>query len=136
MQRRSVDDMGDITTVIGPGSKIVGSLSGKGNYAISGSVEGDCNLDGSVLLQEQGEWKGVLSARVVVIAGQIDGQIAATEKLELTRSARVRGDVKSPVIAIAEGAVLDGKITMEGADITRFEEKRDDHPPKATVTTS
>jgi len=135
MQRRAVDEMGDITTVIGPGSKFVGSFSGKGNYAISGSVEGDCNLEGSVLLQDEGAWKGVLTARVVVVAGAVEGQIEANEKLELTRSARVRGDVKAPVIAIAEGAVLDGKITMQSASVTRYEEKRGDHPPRTSIET-
>jgi len=135
MQRRAVDDMGEITTVIGAGSKFSGTFSGKGNFAISGSVEGDCNLEGSVVLQNEGAWKGALIARVVVIAGAVEGQIEANEKLELTKSARVRGDIKAPVIAIAEGAKLDGKITMESANVTRYEERRDAHPPQTAIET-
>ena len=135
-QRRAVDELRDITTVVGPGAKFVGTLSGTGNYAIGGSFEGDCNVDGSVLLQEQGEWNGSLGARVVVVAGTVKGKIMAGDKLELTRSARVRGDVQAPVIAIAEGAVLDGKITMESAAVTHYQEKRGDHPPQTRIETT
>jgi len=134
-QRRALDDFGEFTTAIGHGARFVGALSGHGNYAVDGDVDGECNIDGTLILQEHGTWRGTLQAKVVVIAGRVDGQIVAAEKLELTRSARVQGDVAAPVIAIAEGAKLDGRISMQGSTVTRYTERRDTHPPQARIDT-
>src|SRR3989344_3892509 len=75
---------------------------------------------------ELARWEGDITAANVVIAGEVRGDVTAREKLELAASARIRGNIKSPVIAMAEGAALDGKVDMAQApQLTRFSEKRE-----------
>ena len=124
-KRRAVDQVREFATVIGPESIFTGDFTGKDNYVVYGQVKGDCELVGTLVLGETGNWKGNISAANVVIAGQILGDVSAHAKLELASTARITGNISSPVIAIAEGAVYDGKVRM-GRDtrLTHFNERR------------
>ena len=124
-RRRTLDHVPAFSTVIGAGSTCAGNFSGKDNYAVYGRVEGECDLDGTLMLGQSGHWVGEIVATHVIIAGTVEGNVTAREKLELAPSANIRGNLKSAVIAIAEGAVYDGQIRMEQATrVTRFVERR------------
>lgn len=92
---------------------------------ISGEVEGDCDLSGSVSITRQGIWKGKLKARSVIIAGTVDGDIEANGRVEIGDTARITGTVSGEAIAVAEGAVVEGSMKTTGrAAPTEFVEKR------------
>jgi cytoskeletal protein CcmA (bactofilin family) len=80
-----------------------------------------------VVIAETGRWKGNLVADVVVVAGEVSGNITASGKIELLASAKVIGNLRCPVIAIATGAIHEGRMDMGPAmRVERFFEKRDD----------
>lgn len=124
-KRRIRDAVGRFASVLGPEAVLRGELSGSGDYIVLGRVEGDSNLDSTLLLERSGVWQGRLQARTIVIAGSLDGEAVAAERVELTATARVRGDIRAPSVAIAEGAVFEGQI-RSGADteVTYFRERR------------
>lgn len=123
-RRRAVDRI-DFSTRIGKESVYRGDIAGSENYLVYGSVYGDSDIQGHLLLAPGARWRGDIRARHVVIAGEVNGNVSATEKLELQESARIMGNITAPVIAIAEGAVYDGKIHMRPRpQVTRFSEKR------------
>ncbi len=124
-RRRTLDRVPVFSTIIGAGSTCSGNFAGKDNYAVYGRVEGECDLAGTLMLGETGHWVGEIVATNVVIAGKVEGDVTAREKLELAPTANIRGNLKSSVIAIAEGAVYHGQIRMEQATrVTRFVERR------------
>jgi cytoskeletal protein CcmA (bactofilin family) len=124
-KRRATDNIVTYTTEIGPDAVFEGKLQGEGNYSIHGKVVGESDISGILLLETEGEWVGNVLADVVIIAGTVKGSVMAREKLELRVGGRVQGDLEAPVIAIAEGAVYDGKIKMaKAANITRYKERR------------
>lgn len=124
-KRRTSDSLGQHETRIGSEARFDGELSGSSNYSIAGTVNGKCNIDGVVYIEESGAWEGEIQARVVIVAGTVVGNIIATEKLVLENSCVVRGKLSAVAIAIAEGAQYEGKIAMDVAqNITRFTEKR------------
>lgn len=124
-KRRATDNIITYTTEVGPDAVFEGKLQGEGNYSIHGKVVGESDISGTLLLETEGEWIGNVLADVVIIAGNVKGNVMAREKLELRISGRVQGDLEAPVIAIAEGAVYDGKIKMaKAANITRYKERR------------
>lgn len=128
-KRRSTDQIRTYTTEIGPDAVFKGKLLGEGNYAVRGKVVGESDISGILLLRTEGEWVGDVLADVVIIAGNIKGHVMAREKIELQQTGRVEGDLEAPALAIAEGAVYDGKIKMaKRANITRFKEKRGVEP--------
>jgi cytoskeletal protein CcmA (bactofilin family) len=104
---------------------VVGVLSGKGDFMISGMVEGDCDLSGAVSITRQGSWNGTLKADSVIIAGTVEGDIEARGRVEIADSARITGTVTGEAIAVAEGAVVEGVMRTTGhSRPTGFVEKR------------
>jgi len=128
--RRTLDHVGQFTSMLGPQSVYKGVFQGKDSHIVYGEVQGECDIDGTLVLGEGGRWRGNIHARNVVIAGEVEGDIRADGKLELARTAVVRGKISSPVVAIARGAVHDGSIRMtDQTKVTRFEDRRE--PPEA-----
>ena len=125
-RRRIQDSTKGPTTIIASGSKITGKLSGKGSYIFCGVVEGDCDIDGPVTLAPGGHWIGTLKATDVVIAGTVDGDVVADQRVEIAGTARVAGSLSGHSIAVAEGAVIEGEIKVtSGTPAVKFDEKRD-----------
>jgi cytoskeletal protein CcmA (bactofilin family) len=124
-KRRLRDRASGPATLISEGCKVTGVLSGRGDFMISGIVEGDCDLNGAVSITRQGVWNGSLKADSVIIAGTVEGDIEARGRIEITNSARISGTVTGEAIAVAEGAVVEGTMRTTGRSTpTGFVEKR------------
>ena len=124
-RRRLSDKMPSSPTLIGVGTNVVGDLEVEGDLVIGGSVRGDGMVRGSVTLFETGRWQGRVAAKFAVIAGEVDGEIRVAEKLEIRKSARIRGQVSARSIAVAQGAVIEGDLAVtSGAEVVRYDEKR------------
>ena len=118
---------GQAVTVIAPGARFEGRLSGGGCVVVSGRFEGDCDLQGSITLAEGGEWQGVLVADDVVVAGHVEGDVYARERVEVGPKARISGSLSGRSVAIAEGAVIEGELRVGedgGEPPLRFRERR------------
>lgn len=125
--RRMRDQSSGKATLINEGCKINGEISGNGDFIVHGEVVGDCIIDGTVSLADSGLWQGSIRADNVIVAGQIDGDITANGKVEITTTAKITGTVTGEAIAVAEGAVVEGVMKTTGkADPLEFVEKRDD----------
>jgi cytoskeletal protein CcmA (bactofilin family) len=123
--RRLRDRSGGLPTLINEGCKITGLLSGTGDFQISGEVDGDCDLEGTVTLTKSGYWSGTIKAGHVVVAGHVEGDIIADGRVEITSTAKITGTVSGEAIAVAEGAIVEGIMKTTGRrDPTEFVEKR------------
>jgi len=123
--RRLRDLKSDSATLISEGCKISGLITGSGDFLINGEIEGDCDLSGTVTLAASGFWKGSIKAGNVIVAGHVEGDIAADSKVEITDTARITGTVAAAAIAVAEGAVVEGVMkTTAAAKPVEFVEKR------------
>lgn len=122
--RRALDRV-EFGAVIGADATYRGDLNGDDNYLVNGQVHGRCDIGGHLLLSPGASWQGDIVAAHVVIAGDVVGDVYASAKLELKSTARIRGNITSPVIAMAEGALYDGEIRMRPRpQLVRFNEKR------------
>ena len=79
--RRTLDRVGGVSTVIGADSKFVGEISGEENIVIHGQIEGDCDLKGTLVVEEDAIWTGIINAQNVIIAGKVIGDVFSAEKL-------------------------------------------------------
>jgi len=124
--RRTLDQVDEFTSMLGPQSSYTGVFQGKDNYIVYGEVQGECDIEGTLVLGQGGRWRGNIRAVNVVIAGDVQGDIHAAAKLELAGTARVRGKITSPIVAMAQGAVHDGQLRMtKSTHVTRFNERRE-----------
>jgi cytoskeletal protein CcmA (bactofilin family) len=124
-QRRLSDKTSSTPTFVGVGTELVGRLRCQGDLVVGGHAQADCEVVGSFTLSEGGSWEGRLQAANAVIAGDVVGDIVVAEKLEIRKTARIRGSVTARSIAVAQGARIDGEMSVtSGAPVVRYEEKR------------
>ena len=113
-------------TLIGVGSEFIGNFDCAGDLVVSGSVVGNGKIAGSITISDTGQWQGDIATGVAIIAGELKGDISTTDKLEIRKTARIRGNVRAKSIAIATGAVIDGEMSVtSSAPVVHFDERRD-----------
>jgi len=125
LKRRIQDSANGPTTYVAASTTIVGTITGKGAYVFCGSVEGDCDIEGPLTLAAGGRWRGTVKATDIVVAGVVEGDVVAQQRVEILGTARITGSLAGNSIAVAEGAIIAGEIkVMSGATPTTFNEKR------------
>lgn len=124
-RRRLTDRVSSSPTFIGVGTTLTGNLDCEGDLVVGGHVVGDSKVGSAFTLSEGGRWEGKLQVRTAIVAGEWVGEIVVSEKLEIRKSARIRGVVSARSIAVAQGALIDGEMAVtSGAPVVRYEEKR------------
>ncbi len=99
---------------IGKSVIIKGELAGSEDLTIEGHVEGKIELKDHVLtIGPNGKIKAQVFAKAVVVLGEVTGNVAATEKVDIKDGGSVDGDIISPRVAIAEGAHFRGSVDMQ-----------------------
>ncbi len=125
---------------IGKSVIIKGDLSGSEDLTIEGQVEGKIELRQNVLtIGANGKIKAQIFAKTVVILGEVQGNITATERVDIRDNGSVDGDLSAPRIAIADGAHFRGSIDMQkpsagskpAADAKAVENKPAENKPAA-----
>lgn len=103
---------------IGKSIQIKGDLTGNEDLVIEGLVEGRVDLPNNQLtVGAEGKIQAAISAKSVVVIGHVTGDVSAVERIEVQATGIIDGDVKAPRLIVAEGAVLNGAVSM-GASAT------------------
>jgi cytoskeletal protein CcmA (bactofilin family) len=97
------------TSVIDHGCDAQGSMSFAGTVAMNGKFRGELLSADTLYLGLEGEVEAEVRVTVGFISGQIKGNIAGRERIELSRSARIFGNIVTPILVLEEGAVFDGQ---------------------------
>lgn len=82
------------------------------NLRISGNFEGTLDTKGKLMVGDKATIKANITGEYISISGDVRGNIKATSLLELQSTARLSGDIESPLLIVKEGAVLNGSIKM------------------------
>jgi len=101
----------EISTIIGLGSTITGELKGKAVVRIDGTVIGNVNVEGGIVLGEKGVIKGDIQTASAIIYGTVNGNVKS-QNLEIKKTGKVNGDIKTEAIEIEMGAQYNGKLEM------------------------
>jgi cytoskeletal protein CcmA (bactofilin family) len=112
----SVDAVGD--TTVGAGSVAHGGITAQGTVRVDGSVEGDVEATGNVIIGKEGRVQGMIKGHSVLVAGQVRGNITTANRLEIVSTGKVWGDVTAPTLLIEEGALFSGRSLMHGPEDT------------------
>jgi len=100
--------------VIGPGIHINGDISGDENLIVEGRVDGKILLDShQVEVGQSGCVNADITAKVIKIAGEVRGDITGTEKVVISRSGNVHGNIVAPRMTLEDGAIFKGSIDMD-----------------------
>jgi cytoskeletal protein CcmA (bactofilin family) len=123
---------------IGKSVVIKGELNGSEDLTIEGHVEGRIELKDHVLtIGPNGKIKAQVFAKSVIVLGEVNGNVTATDKVDIRDGGSVDGDIISPRVAIAEGAHFRGSVDMQrkGAPAAQQQAKSPapSQPEKASV---
>jgi cytoskeletal protein CcmA (bactofilin family) len=99
------------------GCKVSGKLSFAGPALIDGEVDGDVTANGSVTIGESALVTALIRAASITVAGKVAADLTASQRIEIQSSAKVHGNLTSPVLVIHEGAVVNGDLAIRRQDI-------------------
>ena len=114
----------DAETIIGTGVKVEGTFNAVGDVIIKGQLVGSLATENDVFLRDTGTVEADIKAKNASIAGELKGNLAVDEKIELAATAKVSGDINCRVLAISEGAVLNGRCKVGGEGAASVKEKK------------
>jgi cytoskeletal protein CcmA (bactofilin family) len=98
---------------IGQSVEIKGELTGNEDLTIDGKIQGKIILrDHNLTIGSNGRISAEIEAKTVVVLGEVIGNISADDKIEITPSGSVQGDLSAPRVALADGSSFKGNIDM------------------------
>ncbi len=108
-------DRGDpgLVSVFAAGLVVEGEIRSDGDVRIEGRVNGNVSVAGEVTVAPRGHVEGDVEAASVVVAGEVEGTIRARESARLVAGSRVNADIRSPRLAVDDGATLNGRVEMD-----------------------
>jgi cytoskeletal protein CcmA (bactofilin family) len=114
------NSMGRSSSYLGAGLQIKGEITGNEDLKLDSKVDGLISIGGFRLtMGPASRLDGNIVAREAVIAGEVNGDISAFDRIEVSKSASIVGDLSTSKIRIEEGAYFKGGIEIgkQGAQI-------------------
>ena len=112
LSRSVVSDGVDVESLIGERTHFEGTLKCEGAVRLLGSVQGEIQSAGTIIVEEKAHVTARLTAAQVTIAGQVDGQIYCEGRVEIRPTGRVTGEISAGALIVQEGAYFDGNSKM------------------------
>jgi cytoskeletal protein CcmA (bactofilin family) len=126
--------------MIGPSIHIKGTVTGDEDLSIQGKVEGTIDLgEHEVAVGQSGKVTADIKAKTVRIEGEVAGDVTGREKVVISKSGRVRGNIIAPRVTLEDGAIFKGSIDMDPGDSAHSQPQpaaRTDKPAAASTQTT
>jgi cytoskeletal protein CcmA (bactofilin family) len=104
---------GTLSGFVGGGTVVTGEANFKAMMRVDGHLSGRVSSSsGTLIVGANGKVDANIEVAVAVIHGTINGDIIATQRLELGRAAKVNGNIQTPSLIIEQGAVFEGTCKM------------------------
>lgn len=114
---------GRLSGFVGHGTTLTGETEFHAMLRVDGHLIGTvASESGTLIIGTNGQVDANISVAAAMINGAVNGDIIATEKLQLGRTARVMGNIQSPRLIVEEGAILEGSCSMLKARENQEEE--------------
>ena len=102
----------DFPTIIGADAKFKGDLSFDKSVKVLGSFEGRIDTKGDLVVASGGMLQADVEAGNIIIEGELNGNVAAKDMVELKQSARLQGDLRCERLIVTEGARFVGHCSV------------------------
>jgi cytoskeletal protein CcmA (bactofilin family) len=114
---KSTSALAGTPAVIGAGISINGDISGTESLLVEGKIEGKISLPGhQVEVGQTGKVNADILAKFVKVNGELKGDIEGREKVVITKSGNVRGNISAPRVMLEDGAIFKGSIDIDPAE--------------------
>lgn len=114
---------GRLSGFVGHGTTLTGETEFHAMLRVDGHLVGTVSSEaGTLIIGTNGQVDANVTVAAAMVNGTVNGDIVASEKLQLGRTARVLGNIQSPRLIVEEGAILEGSCSMLKARETQEEE--------------
>ncbi|MBV9926332.1 MAG: polymer-forming cytoskeletal protein [Acidobacteria bacterium] len=104
---------GTLTGFVGNGTTLTGEANFKGMLRVDGGLSGRVSsADGTLIVSTNGRVDANVEVAVAQIYGTVNGDITASKRIEMGRTAKVTGNIQTPTLAIEQGAIFEGSCRM------------------------
>ena len=108
---------GTLSGFVGSGTVVTGETNFKAMMRIDGQMSGRISsIGGTLVIGANGRVDANIEVAVATVHGAVNGDIVATQRLELGRSAKVSGNIQTPSLMIEQGAIFEGSCKMTQLD--------------------
>lgn len=108
------------------GCEFHGKLVFQGAFRIGGVFSGEIHTPDTVIIADGAKVEGNIRAGTVIICGEVQGKVIATERVEVHRPAIFKGEVLTPSLIMDEGVIFDGSTQMTGSLQTLSPDQEED----------
>ncbi len=117
-------DMEKLKSFLGTQSEFQGELRAKGILRLDGAVIGKIEAD-QVILSESSFIKGDIAAQRIFVGGRVEGNLRASELVEIRPKGQVRGEIFTGKLLVMEGGEFNGRIEMTACEtkVVDFEQR-------------
>ncbi len=102
----------DNITLLAKGVLLRGEIRVEGTVRIDGRLEGDLHTAGTVVVGEDGDVQGTITAGTLISSGKIKANVRAMERVQLLKTGVLVGEVHTPAFAMEDGAKFQGLSDM------------------------
>jgi len=120
MTNRRKDKDEEIKAFLGKGAEFDGKLVLNGLVRIDGEFKGEALGNGTLIIGEGACVEADIAVNSVFISGEVRGNLDIRERTEISSTGRLLGNVKTAVLEVKEGAVIDGTCQMSGNDKSEY----------------
>ena len=106
---------GALYNALTAGSKIIGTVVTDSDFRVDGTVEGDVQSSGKVVIGEQGHIKGTIICQNAEIMGCLEGKIETKHTLALRATGNIKGEVTTQTLIVEPNAIFNGSCSMSKA---------------------
>jgi cytoskeletal protein CcmA (bactofilin family) len=110
---------GEINTLLGRGSAFEGKLTFEGTVRIDGKLSGEIFSDDVLVIGEGAEISAEIDVGIIIVEGNVNGNIRAKKAVELHAPARIKGNIETPSLYIDKGVIFEGYCKMESLGAAR-----------------
>jgi cytoskeletal protein CcmA (bactofilin family) len=120
-------------TILGPDAKFKGDLSFDSAAKVLGHIEGTIRSKGKVLIANGCKCKASVAAKEVAIEGFVEGNVEATERVEVKAKGRISGDIVAARMTMGDGAAIEGHVRIGIEAATDTTKAKSSTEPKVAV---
>jgi cytoskeletal protein CcmA (bactofilin family) len=103
-------------SVIAANLSIEGKIEGSGNVRMAGRFKGDVRIDGNFSIDNGAHLTGQVLAAIVVVGGELQGNIESAKRVDVLEGGVIVGDVKAGSITVAAGSRMRGHVEFGWED--------------------
>ena len=121
--KKSVEQINaKISSIIGADMVVDGSIHAKEAVRVEGTVNGDVETDGALIISSSGKVKGNVKGSSIIIGGSLEGDLTSGGRTEVASTGKVIGNIRTKSLVVDENGVFQGQCIMNAEGLSTVPE--------------